>query len=333
MKFTYNGVEFPISEITDFQRENVYSDDNVDLLYTRYRIGVLGHVGVGGNPVGLAASVDDALKPDYLGTATLPTARGTVPSGTLGAYIPGVFQDALQTDQTLRVRLMQPRKKLRITGIDTTGQERVFLESPRFSNYSDLTAQTRNVPGLTRGDQRHTKLTVATDATNGPTPLKCDIVEPAGECVSLSIHFMIETALVPCGSADEKLILSHRWQTVHTHDENNYLTRKILGTVVFNGSFLNLSGMSADFFRHQFFHPIPLGFERKLPILALSSDGLTVQYEVNDTDTAITFDPGDSGATAMQITEELNYLAPFDLNFRQMSEILRHDVSTYIPTR
>ena len=88
------------------------------------------------------------------------------------------------------------------------------------------------------------------------------------------------------------------------------MTRTITGEIIFNGGlYRQLDRVPSDFLS-QLLHPIPLGFKRMVPHVVQSSDGLVIQYTVVDVDTTITFDPGNSGCTNINIVENLQYLQP-----------------------
>lgn len=315
MKFEYNGVAMDLVEITEYQRECVYSDDGADLLYVKHRIGAVCMMAAGGWPAGLSvnrSTPTPKTTPDLTGQPRRPAGAANEVRGrnvtpydfpkqtpTL-ANASSLYHPGFYTDQEVRMRLSIPRKKLKIEAYHPDGKKYTWLESPRpFPENREL----RNKPGAAYDG-------TTTDAANGPIPLRVDIVNPAGEGTSMGVHFMVETCLVPVAPEEERLILSHRWEVQHTHDDDHYLTRITRGQVVFNGGLTRLTGQSPDWFRSQFFHPVPLGFVRKVPEVVASSDGLSVHYTITDTDPHCTFDPGDSGATSMDIVESLNYLQP-----------------------
>lgn len=121
----------------------------------------------------------------------------------------------------------------------------------------------------------------------------------------------IRTWLSPCEDGSDRPILSHRWQMVHTEDENHYLSRLIRGTVVFDVGNLLEAHQNPDWFRRQMFHPIPLGFKRTLGPISLSPDGSTLSYEYADTDQTVVFDAADTGATQIHIVEQVHYYNPY----------------------
>jgi hypothetical protein len=196
------------------------------------------------------------------------------------------FQAAL-TDVELRARLLVPRKQLTISLFNAGDPpKRVnFLYSPK--------------PGYT------------CDVTGGPKPISLDIVEVQGEGVTFGVHYQIETTLQPVPDGSDQVILSHRWIMTHDPDENNYVTRTIQGEIIFDLGLLASLKLTADWFRNQFIHPIPLGFKRNGPTVTLSPDGSTIRYEVKDVDTPVIFDAGDSGATNIEIIETMKYSQPW----------------------
>ena len=198
------------------------------------------------------------------------------------------------TDSILHPMLMTPRAQLTIL-MDSPGEENlVWLQSPRSgATFTDLVGGGKDtelrsgisgrgsatltpgmvnnpieepVPGTnTFRSSRESTLDTAfpTDAENGPTPLRCDVMKIIGEGTTMVVYFAIETSIVPTEPINERLILSHRWEVTHQEGDNGYLTRVITGRVLANGGFLRWSNQNLDWFRNQFFHPIPLGFERR----------------------------------------------------------------------
>ncbi len=320
MDIEYNGVHLELTEIVECSRDAVYDPSGTDLLYVKWRLGVVATLGSGGYPAGTA--VDWANKrvamanilPDLIAQTELADRDGIIgrekaeyewenikqPHGVNPQVI---SNQAFITDQELRYRLMTPRRRLLVTAYSPDGTKYVWLESPRpLRAEADLSTDPA-IPDPSQDQQG-----VRVDADNGPKPLKCDIVQPTGEGNTFGVHSVIETCLPPTPTASERLVLSHRWETIHGHDSDHYLTRTIVGEVRFNGSILQQGEQQPDWFRSQFFHPIPLGFRREIPQVRLSSDGLVLAYTIVDTDPTITFDPGDSGATLMTIAENINYL-------------------------
>ncbi len=298
-----------VVELTRLDRDAVWTGDKTDLIGIDTIIGVLATLAPGGLP-----RMDSAvgLDPDTIVhlDGTDPTAatlarnpRGLDPGDAQPIAAP-VLESGLpaespvhaidqssgpETDAMIRLHLWRPRQKLILWAYRKgTGQLCRWIESPR--------------PGMD------------TDLANGPTPLSLDIVQASGEPTSVVVHFQIATRMSPCPTGSDRLVLSHRWQMKHGHDENHYLTRTIDGECIFNGAVLRKLGLSPDAIRRQFIHPIPVGMQRTPPTVTISPDGLTIKYTVVDTDPTIVFDAAESGCTQMQILEKVLYQNPTTWN-------------------
>lgn len=346
MIVTYDDVKLYNAEILHIKRDAVWDDSHTDLLYTLWNIGLVAVYAPNGYPPGVSTQwvregglgyiVDNvALRKTvverFFAAIIALAKRATDPVRAAAAALRGVdakknrvfLRDMslgegrrrpresrpsapgtggseflfsgdggcgpILTDLTLRNRLMTPRGKLTITGFDwSAGNDArpktlAFLESP--------------------------KPPYVCDPANGPHPIACDVIQ--GNDMSMAVYFEIQTAVLPCEDQSDRLVLSHRWQMSHTHDENQYLARVIDGEVVLNGSMINTFGINPDFLRSQLFHPIPAGCYRTVPHVTPSVDGLTYTYQTIDTDQTITFDAGDSGATHIEIAEKLAYYRPW----------------------
>lgn len=296
MELTYNDVRMELLHLDRVERDAVYSEDGQDLLYIKWLIGATCMYGANGRPVGTSAisvGADTILGLNGRPTRAPATLRGSDPTfftftqetNTPAGRPHTTGQNALVTDAELRTRLWTPRKQLIIGAWEPGGTFARWLESPK--------------PGF------------VCDLAGGPKPLAVDVMSATGEGTSLGVHFQIETAVSPCQGVSDQTVLSHRWQMQHTHDEDNYLTRIINGTIVFNMAFIATNGIVPDTVRAQMFHPIPLGFKRTLGPITQSSDGSTIKYTIFDTDQTVIFDAGDSGATQMEIVEQLEYMQPW----------------------
>lgn len=302
---SYNGVELEIVDFIKHEREMVYDPTGKDLLYVRHLIGVVCIYARDGWPHGTEVlTLSPAAASDAYAPPTLPGVVTPVPAAVPAVNLrrnrmPDRFrvgQVASLTDIELRTRLYQPRGKLVMLVDDLTGTTVTWLESPS--------------PGA------------ITDVTGGPYVHAVDVVENVGEPNSLGIYFEVSTCLPPCHTGEDQTILSHRWRMTHTNDENYYLTRIINGTVVFNQAMLLRLGLQPDWFRNQLFHPIPLGYKRGIPEVSMNDDNV-LNYTITDTDTAITFDPGDTGATNIEINESFVYKAPFGQIEDRLKDIAR----------
>lgn len=303
MYLTYGTTTLAVIDLNRYERTNVYSEDGTDLLYVKHLIGVSAVYSPGGMPQ--QPSVTD-LSPatratlggtDYTSTVLTVNPRGQDPTGvnttpSLESDFPGIRAPitsqytGIETDAELRYRLLAPRQSLTLWGLDRQTSAFIrWLESPR--------------PGFT------------VDCKNGPKPISCDVITADGE-TSLGVFFQIETYTQPCPQGSDRLVLSHRWTMRHTHDERNYLTRVVEGTIVFNSEVIYATGIRPDWVRNQFIHPIPLGYQRRVPLIEATSDGLDIHYIVTDTDPTIVFEPADSGATSIDIVETLRYTIPVE---------------------
>lgn len=296
MKVEYAGVAMRIVEIHEYERVNVYSPDGADLLYVTHRVNLSAAMFPNGYPAGLAATtVPQRISDDMTGRAPGLVAR---PGGFVGGRVDPPVYDGPTTDTTLspgttpafitdrivHARLALPRQKLKISAFNTDGSEYVWLESPR--------------PGAT------------VDAANGPHVLVVNPEAPAGEGTSMVLNFQIETHLVPVDVQAERAVLSHRWTTQIDHDENYYPSRTIEGVAVFDSAVLASYNWTPDAFRNQLFHPIPVGYRRKLGPVNQSSDGLVLTYSFTDTLVECVFDPANTGATQINIVEDVTYTSP-----------------------
>ncbi len=289
-------VLLPVVDLVRFERDTTWTEDGADLESIQTVIGAVATYAPGGYPRLPSAT---ALSTPTVQTldATDPTAatvrlnvRGANPSYPApsletdvlgpGAIPPTSLRSGPETDAELRAHLWRPRQKVILWAFDRqTGAAIRWLESPR--------------PGF------------STDLGNGPKTRAVDVISASGEPNSLAVYIEIETEMSPCPAGSDRLVLSHRWEMAHTHDENHYLTRIIRGQIRFNGAVVRATNTRPDDVRAQFIHPIPLGFERRVPECVQSSDGLTIRYTITDTDPTITFDPGSSGAVKMSIVEKV----------------------------
>jgi len=294
MEAEYNSVNMQLLTLDRVSRTAIYSPDQMDLLYVEWILGMSCVFARGGYPVATSAkNVSQVTLDELKGAFANGGIRGADPQITAWGQTSNVAGDSFDaangivTDAEARTRLWVPRRKLKISGYDSDGNKVVWLESPRG--------------------------TATCDAANGPHPLSVDVVEATGDAGTLGIHFQVRTCVPPCPAGSDRLILSHRWEMTHAHNDDFYLTRTIRGEVVFNGAVVNKNDLRPDLFRNQFMHPIPLGFRRAGPQITQSSDGLTIHYTLVDTDPTVVFDPGDSGATQMEIVEKIAYESPWGL--------------------
>lgn len=299
MWIEYNHVPLKVVDLQRMERVNVYTEDNADLLYVRWYLAAVCTLAPGGLPKALSVTrlstdTDKSLKgrDDTIAQVRNDPRAKNPTEETLqtefdfpGQAPPNVWFTGAESDAEIRYRLLKPRCPLRVWAWDgRTGKPIRWLESPR--------------PGFT------------VDATVGPTPISCDVVAADGEPNSVAVLFQIRTDVTPCPVGSDRFVLSHRWETTHGHDENYYLTRQINGEIIFHAGVRDALGKNPDLVRNQFMHPVPLGMKRQPAMIAQSSDGLKISYTVLDVDQAITFSPGDSGATHIEIEEKMTVVMP-----------------------
>lgn len=286
MHISYNDVPLEIVTFDRVERRSVMSPDQTTVLYTEWAISLscVYHPSVGTYH---GTSVTFANESDREGSSAPPTSLGRSPQ-EVELEFPGEEYPIL-SDRELLVRLAIPRKPLIIWAYDTEGNQVVWLESPRRVNNTYLPR----------------------DAAHGPIVQANVVTATLGNGVSFGVQMEIKTWVPPCPEGSDRLILAHRWQTSHTQDENHYLTRAVSGELYFHGGLVDQFGIRPDAVARQLLHPIPLGFRRVVGPTTLSPDGLVLRYSFADVDQKVTFDPGQSGATLMAISEVINYRTPF----------------------
>ncbi len=299
MYVQYGRVPLRVVELIKFQRRTVWDQSQTDLIGVKQILGFVCTYAPGGQPklvsaTRLSTRVDQSLRGDDPTAALLavgprgfdPDYRTPALEDDTGRTIPPeLWLSGPQTDAELQQHLLIPRQRLILWAYDRQSNELIrWLESPR-----------PNFP---------------IDLDDGPLPICADVVSVAGEPDSVTVYFEISTTTSACPIGSDRLVLSHRWEMEHDHDENHYLTRVTKGTVTFNQAILEKFHFQPDALRNQLLPPIPVGFERKPPRVTLSTDGKVLTYEVRDVDPTITFDPGTSGATVVSIQEKVLYNVP-----------------------
>ena len=280
MHLSYNGIELKLLTLDSVSREAVWTPDGVDLLYVKWKIAASCVYAPGAYMPGnaLTRNPNGTVAPRAGFTGNNPTGDYVATNPVLLAF---AHTGTIVTESYLRDKLFVPRKALRIWGYDANGTEKVWLSSP---------------------------LAPATcDANNGPKILGCHIVSATGAPSSFAVQMEIETAVPPCPSGSDRPLLGHRWQMTHTHDADYYLTRVVHGQAVFHPGLMDHYAKNPDWFRKDLFHPCPLGFQRTLGEVALSSDGCVLDYSYSDTDQTVCFDPGNSEATHLDVKESFTY--------------------------
>lgn len=314
MHLEYDGVPLDFKEFQPFERVGVYDKWGVDLLYLEWNVGLLAYYSPTGSPAGTAVETRPTVFPtilpepskgrirrirDYLfgenqrlppvdvRRDTSTAAPATPPANLRGAARSGKGFGPIVTDKQLFNRLMTPRKRLVIKGDDWSGLKDVEMVS---------------IPRVGNGQAE------VCDAIGGPIPLKCDIVSQSE--MGFVVYYQIRFATLPCEDASHRLVLSHRYDSADIGSDTGYHARRVEGEIVFNGAMVHTHKISPDKFRQQFFLPIPLGHKRQVEYVRAIGDGLKIEYGYVDQDQTIVFDPGDSGATHLEIAEKLGFYPP-----------------------
>lgn len=299
MYLQWGDVFLKVIDLKRYERETVWTPDYCDLLSVKTVIGCVGTYAPGGDPRLISATSisanagADIARRDFSVRNLNADLRSRDPAfttprletDTTARIDPSVWRTGPETDVELRQHFQRARQKLILWAYARqTGQPFPWLESPR--------------PGFTE------------DLKRGPRCIAFDVVAASGEPESIAVYVEFETEMSPCPSGSDRLVMSHRWEMSHEPDEHQYLTRVIEGTAIFNGAVLSERNFNPDRIRNQLIHPVPVGFERQAPAVRLSSDGLVLKYTVRDTDPTICFDPGNSGATRVDIQERVLYNVP-----------------------
>jgi hypothetical protein len=212
------------------------------------------------NTLGVRATVGAASDPYILNANKAPRRMG-----------PNNPQMWPTTDEAIRHYLMQPRQKTQYLVYPWNANDPIpVLDAPV-------------------GDE-------LTDATGGPKPLRCDVVNFYGPRTYL-VDYVVQTDINECGplaAAARKgkppTILSHIWDTEDLMDQDFYTVRVTKGRIVFNQAGLfalgavpgNNGQFLPDDFRHALFHPVPLGMKREQVHVVQRSDGVTLDYQITD---------------------------------------------------
>lgn len=299
----YNGVVLDVISTEGVEREFVYSQDETTLLYTKWTVSVVALV----NPK---------------------------VSGSANGY------SVVGADKIIRAKLSEPRKKLYIIEA-SAGTGKPLVNSPTISTLQtggpapDATTGTNTsgtgTPNANSGNTDGTQTfqspyevllecpygNIGTDAKDGPTPLHYDITAVQG-VMSYMVRFVIQcyvspefptqTQPTPGTSLAPSPVAAHRWKmSIGATDQSYFTVRKIIGTVTFRKDMMKGAKLSPEDWRAFLAHPIPVGYKRMPPQCDLSEDETTLVYTITDVQQATNFDPFQSGATDINITESISF--------------------------
>jgi hypothetical protein len=133
---------------------------------------------------------------------------------------------------------------------------------------------------------------------------------PIGGNSTVALRLQFETHIPACTGKDAPIMLSNRWSfTVGA--ENDFAIHQIEGEARFRMDLLHKQGFTADQFRNQFLHPIPVGFRRESPTVTLLPTGDGVKYTLVDRQMPLNFPGGIPFAcNKIEIVESRVYRAP-----------------------
>lgn len=119
----------------------------------------------------------------------------------------------------------------------------------------------------------------APDEAAGPYPKMCEVQRINGSR-SFVVHYVIEFHKRECVGAGDTPIISNRYETTQSYDENFFCTRETRGKLVVSGT----KGTPGDLdqFRHLVMPKLPSTWKRDRCHFVVSSDGLTLAYSITD---------------------------------------------------
>ena len=134
----------------------------------------------------------------------------------------------------------------------------------------------------------------ATDSTNGPKPIDCDVVELHSGKTWL-VDYVIQADISECPRFTQKPspVLSNQWEMFHDLDQDFYTVRVIRGKVIFDAAVVRGLVLAAtdairpDDLRPLFLFPVPANMKRDKVRVHLEQDGVTLNYEVVDKETSL----------------------------------------------
>lgn len=309
MQISYDGIEFKMLKMEEWTREAVFSEDGVDYLYDYHKIQCQCVLNEGyTDKLDFPPVVNE---PDKIEQQSLSAGSATRWNGlkTAGGYLqasqpvvpgdkPPLVQRSTGAPATLVElfkRLAVPRRQL-VIWMDS--DPNLALVEPQFRDnilFSPL-------PGKKE------------DAQHGPS---CSVMGMMGSIgnVTIPLRLMFETHIPTCNDPNAPIMLSNRWSISTTYDPDTYAAIHIInGEARFRADLLHQNQLSADTFRNQFLHPIPLGFKREQPMVTLSSDGTSIQYQLIDKQQVLNFPAGAAyAAPKIEITEERGYVSPYGI--------------------
>lgn len=309
MRMSYDGIEFQVLKIEDWTREAVFDDLSAsDYLYDHHKITAICMVNEGYTDRSAFPPEQSHDKIEQVS----PSASNALRWNNLSAG--GGFDSAPQP----QIRMEKPPLVQRSTGAAPTLVE-LFkrLAIPR----RQLIIWLDSDPNLALQDPNYRDNVLfspypgmETDALHGPTVTVMNVMGSVGNS-TIPLRLMIETHLAPCTDPGAPTMISNRWSFTTTYDPDTYAAIHVIeGVARFRLDLLHQAQLSADTFRNQFLHPIPLGFKREQPEVTLSPAGDAVSYKLIDKQQVFNFPGGANySATKIEVVENREYNSPFGI--------------------
>jgi hypothetical protein len=316
-KFTtleYNGIQLRDCQTLKFEEIPVNDSSGMNLSHLKVTIRVLG----------------------YFHAQNTPAVWGTFPqvTSTPSASLP--VQSSSVVYQYLHSYLLERRKRLRYMFTKQTGADpgMGFGGAPAFAADTVYDVSPAPVDLLAYGGANEEMETIY-DVAGGPEPLGLSVSEITGNNiwrVEFEITFSVRprcnvvagnnVALDPDGNLSDLVglevketdydhsvhralgVLSNRWSSVDSVDENLYLTRTIVGQVELS----NPSWNPHDY-RYLTLPPLHPGMRRERMNFTASNDNLKLMYEIVDQEITASA-PGNATSFSLDHTESTDLWAP-----------------------
>jgi hypothetical protein len=248
-RLSYAGIELGILHTLECNRRAIRTPDDADYLWTEWTIDVVG----------------------VLNTSTLPaTALGI--GGAAGAAA---------IDRAIRHIIMQNRQRL-------------FYRTEDGSVILNVGFPNKTQSGVAFGPQ------IALDANGGPKPRKFDIIEVQG-MQTLIVRFVVQAYVNECVGVNlnndsfagvlggSSPILANRFRRYEDTDATGGCLTTLVteGTVTFRTDVIQARDILPDEYRGLFGFDVPPFFQRKRIFVQPMSDGVSVQYRVEDVERPI----------------------------------------------
>ena len=163
------------------------------------------------------------------------------------------------------------------------------------------------------------------DDYGGPKPLTIDFTEIVGQTFCM-VNFKIEVNLKECDNETPGNIASNRYSISTDIDEQFLSTRRINGTMVLRES---ANENNPDALRRLVTPNIPAGFKRTSMTFLVTTDGMTLEYELVDTEqyrTAPTPATSATGSFSVAMGEGYKWFNSFSITLEGPKNVLKKDL-------